>query len=189
MANFVVYYAYTYTNIYIYIYIYICQHIYIYIYIYMLTSMNERTRFFTKRSLSHIILDVSVVCERWVETGTTAILTQVHLLTIAALLLHLGLGCSTGDHRGPQPTVCKLVLTLIFLSPTNSSAAGTCLYSFITPTCFRFFFCLFTQVHLWRLGQGSIYNNWISKPLLLSLILTGHSIRQALCHNWANPDK
>ena len=37
------------------------------------TSMNERTYFFFKIYLSHFILkrvDVSVVCERWVETGT-----------------------------------------------------------------------------------------------------------------------
>ena len=35
------------------------------------TSMNERTHFFIKNMyLSHFILDVSVVCERWVETGT-----------------------------------------------------------------------------------------------------------------------
>ena len=35
--------------------------------------MNERIHFFTKIYLSHFILervDVSVVCERWVETGT-----------------------------------------------------------------------------------------------------------------------
>ena len=37
------------------------------------TSMNERTHFFIKIYLSHFILeriDVSVLCERWVETGT-----------------------------------------------------------------------------------------------------------------------
>ena len=37
------------------------------------TSMNERTHLFIKIYLSHFILervDVSVVCERWVKTGT-----------------------------------------------------------------------------------------------------------------------
>ncbi len=37
------------------------------------TSMNEQTHFFIKIYLSHFILkrvDVSEVCERWVETGT-----------------------------------------------------------------------------------------------------------------------
>ena len=40
---------------------------------YLRTSMNEQTHFFIKIYLSHFILervDVSVVCERWVETGT-----------------------------------------------------------------------------------------------------------------------
>ena len=37
----------------------------------MKTNCNdERTHFFTKIYLSHFIFDVSVVCERWVETGT-----------------------------------------------------------------------------------------------------------------------
>ena len=53
---------------------------------------------------------------------------------------------------GPQPSVCKLVFTVEFLPPTNSTAAGTCLYSFITPTHFR----LFTQVYL--LINGSRVN-------------------------------
>ena len=85
------------------------------------------------------------VRDEW-RQGQTAILTQVLLLTIAALLPHLGLGCSTGGRGcwGPQPSVCKLVLTLAILFPTNSTAAGTCLCSFITPTCFH----LSTQMHL-----------------------------------------
>ena len=144
----VVYYAYTYTNI----SGNIIKHIF--------TNFNERTNTLLYKNiyLSHFILDVSVVCERWVEQGQTAILIQLLLLTIAALLPHLGWDCSTGGHWGPQPSVCKLALTLGFLSLTNLIAAGTCLYSFITPTCFRFFLRLFTQVHLsdWRLGPGSI---------------------------------
>ena len=43
------------------------------------TSMNERTHFFIKIYLSHFILervDVSVVCERWVETGTDCYIDQ-----------------------------------------------------------------------------------------------------------------
>ena len=86
------------------------------------------------------------VSDEW-RQGQTAILIQL-LLTMAALLLHLGWGCSAGGRWGPQPSVCKLALILAFLYPTNSTAAGTCLYSFITPSYLRFFFRLFTQVHL-----------------------------------------
>ena len=95
---------------------------------------------------------------------TNSILTQIPLLTIAALLPHLGRGSSTGGCWGPQPSVCKLALTLAFPSPTNSTAAGICLYSFITPTCFRFFFHLFTQVHLWLTAWSRVniqHNNTI----------------------------
>ena len=72
-------------------------------------------------------------------------------LTIAALLPHLGWVCS-----GPQLTICKLALTLAFLFPTNSTATGTSLYSFITPACFCFFFRLFPQVHLWLTARSKV---------------------------------
>ena len=104
--------------------------------------------------------------------GQTAILTQLLLLTIThfALLPHLGWGCSTGGRWGPQPSVCKLALILAFLSPTDSTAASICLYAIITPTCFRFFPRLFTQVHLWltalsrvNIQQSRIGVNWQEK--------------------------
>ena len=122
-------------------------------------NFNEwtNTLLYKNMYLSHFILDVSVVCVRdeW-RQWETAILTQLLLLTIAALLPHLGWGCSTGGCWVPQPSVCKLVLTLAFLSPTDSHAASTCLYSFIMPTCFRFFSCLFTQVHLLLTTQSRV---------------------------------
>ena len=116
------------------------------------TSMNERTHFFIKIYISHTLFSMFLWCVRdeW-RQGQTAILTQLLLLTIAALLPHLGWGCS-----GPQPSFRKLALTLAFLSSTNSTAAGTCLYSFITSACFRFFFRLFTQMHLWLTARSRI---------------------------------
>ena len=130
------------------------------------TSMNERTNTLLYKNiyLSHFILervDISVVYEKWVQT---AILTQLLLWpehavlssrTHLALLPHLGRGCSTWVRWGLL-SVCKLALTLAFLSPTDSTAAGICLYSFITPTCFRFFFRLFTQVHLWLTARSRV---------------------------------
>ena len=108
--------------------------------------------------LSRFILDVSVVCVRdgW-RQGQTAILTQLLLLTIARFVIFknphstsfaswLGLlnreslrvtalSLQAGPHSG-------------LLVPTASTTASICLYFFITPNCFLFFFCLFTQVHL-----------------------------------------
>ena len=60
-----------------------------------------------------------LLCVR--DEGQTAKLTQLFLLTKAAL----GGACSTGGHWEPQPSVCKLALTLAFLAPTNSAGAGT----------------------------------------------------------------
>ena len=118
---------------------------------------NERTHFFIKIYITHTLFSMFLWCVRdeW-RQGKTTILTQPFLLTIAALLPHLGWGCSTEGHWGPHPSVCKLALTLAFLSPTNSTAAGTSLYTFITPTCFCFFFRLFTQVHLWLTARSRV---------------------------------
>ncbi len=42
-----------------------------------------------------------------------------------------------GSLRAAKPSVCKLVLTLAFLSQLNSTRPSTCLYYFPTSTCFR----------------------------------------------------
>ena len=85
--------------------------------------------------------------------GRTAILNQVLLSTIAALLLHLGLGCSTGGHRGPK------ALTLP-LAPTDSNHL---IILFSNVYMLPLFFHLFTQVHL--LIDSSIEGQYISSCL------------------------
>ena len=61
------------------------------------TSMNERTHFFIKICNSHTLFSMFLWCVRdeWRQLQT-AILNLFLLLTIAALLPHLGWGCSTG---------------------------------------------------------------------------------------------
>ena len=91
--------------------------------------------------------------------GQTAVLTQLLLLTIArGVIFKNPLSTSSASwlgllNRGSLRATelrgrSQSARWLAFLSPTDSTAAGTCLYSFITSTCFRFFFHLFTQVHL-----------------------------------------
>ena len=125
------------------------------------TSMNERTHFIIKMCISHTsfskgLMFLWCVKDEW-RQGQTDILMQLLFLTIArCVIFRNALSTSSASWLGMlNRGRCKLALTLAFLSPTNSTAAGICIYSFITPTCFRFFFRLFTQVHL---GQGSIYN-------------------------------
>ena len=127
-----------------------------------MTNFDERTNtlLYKNMYLSHFILErvnASVICERWVETGTDCYIDPTFLLTIARCVIFknplstssaswLGL-LNRGSLRATSLSL-QLALTLAFLSLTNSTAADTCLYSFITSTCFRFFFRLFTQVHL-----------------------------------------
>ena len=140
-----------------------------------MTNFNERmnTLLYKNMYLSHFILDVSVVCERWVETGTDCYIDPTsspdHSSTYASWLGLLNRG--------------SLALTLAFLSPTDSTATGTSLYSFITSTCFCFFFCLFTQVHL--LIDSSVKGQYITINNILHQIC--FNILKWLRLNW--PDE
>ena len=132
------------------------------------TSMNEWTHFI-KICISHTLFSKELmflwcVRDEW-RQGQTAILTQLLLLTIACCVIFKNpLSTSSASWWGllnwglwgPQPSVCKLALTPAFLCPTNSTAASICLYSFIMPTCFHFFFRLFAQVHLWLTAQSRV---------------------------------
>ena len=128
------------------------------------TSKNERTPFSQKISLSHFILervDDSVVCERWAETRRDCYIdptSSPHYSMLCYLQeptwhffrILVGVaqpGVTEGNSHQGAFSVRKLILTLAFLSPTDSTAAGLYLYFFITSSCFRFF-CLFTQEHL-----------------------------------------
>ena len=77
------------------------------------------------------------VRDEW-RQGQAAVLTQVLLLIIAALLPHLDLGCSTGGHWGPKALNLQLALTLASCFRLYTTHPGTCLYYFLTSTCFRY---------------------------------------------------
>ena len=88
--------------------------------------------------------------------GQTSILTQVLLLTIAALLSHLGWGCSTVDHWRP----CRLQAGSHFgiLVSDWLTAAGTLSIFFLTQVHPVLFFL--TQVHL--LDDSSVEGQYIT---------------------------
>ena len=74
-----------------------------------MTKFNERTNalLYKKIRISHTLFSkglMFLLCVRdeW-RQGQTAILTQLLLLTIAALLPHLGWGRSTGFAEGHSP--------------------------------------------------------------------------------------
>ena len=130
----------------------------------MIYDFNERTKhFFIKMYLSHFILervDVSVVCERWVETGTDCYIdptsalehsmlcylqeAALHFFRILAGIAQPGVLSRQAGSHSALPV------------PTDSTAVGICLYYFITPSCFYFFFRLFSQVHLWLTARSRV---------------------------------
>ena len=85
------------------------------------TSMNERTHFFLKIYLLHFILegvDVSVVCERWVETKTDCYHHHHHVVPTARISLTLSrhssltfiaFGWSSGLHPVSSHSCCMYV--------------------------------------------------------------------------------
>ena len=136
----------------------------------MTTSINERTHFFIKIYLSHFILemvDFGCVWEVSWRRGQTATYWPKVLLTIEALLPHLGWGCSTVGHWGPHAVSLQADSHAGILSPNwlqlqlelTQAVCGTWLYivshspvSAVPPL-------IYTGASLnWQLGRGSIYN-------------------------------
>ena len=120
------------------------------------TSMNERTHFFIKNILLTLYSrkgDVSCVWEVSWRRGHTATYWPKGILTIAALLPHLGWSCSTVGLRGPQALSLQANSHAGILSPKwlqlqlelTQAICGTCLCSCLAPTSFR---C------------SSAYSNW-----------------------------
>ena len=116
--------------------------------------MNEWTHFFIKIYLSHFILErvakgyVWEVSWRW---GQTATYWPTVLLTIAALLSHLGLAAQpwvtegpslpsgAGSHSGilsPTDSNCNWNWTQTPCLELTQAVCGTWLYNCLTPTCF-----------------------------------------------------
>ena len=123
--------------------------------------MNERTHFFIKIYLSQFILERVDVGYVW-ETGTDCYtMTQV-LLTIAALLSHLGWGCSTVSHSGPKVLCLPLALnsaSCLQLTPTPTDSSRLCPgYIFVwRPPASAVLPLICTGASLdWRLSRGSI---------------------------------
>ena len=132
-----------------------------------MTNFNERTNTLLYKNISLTLYSRKGWCWLCVrgelETGTDCyILTQV-LLIIAALLSHLGWGCSTVGHWGPKALCLPLALTSAScpqLTPNRlqlaRTASGTCLYNYLTSTCF---YCSSAYLHRcisWLTARSSV---------------------------------
>ena len=99
------------------------------------------------------------VYEKWVETKTDCYIDPSSSSTIAALLSHLGLGCSTVGHWGPKALCLKLVLTSASCLQLTRTA-GYLVILFSNVHLLPLFFHLFTQVNL--LTDGSVEGQYIT---------------------------
>ena len=124
--------------------------------------MNERTHFFIKVCISHTLFSrglMFLLCERdECRQRQTAILTQLLLLAKAALHPHLGWVAQTVVAE--SHSLKSASWSSLWPSCHQLTAAGTCLFSFIRPSCFYFFFRVFTLVYL--LSDGSVKGQYIT---------------------------
>ena len=134
----------------------------VYIYKYMwehnqtqYTNFNEQTNTLLYENISLTLFSKERCCvwERSWRQGQTAILTQVLLMTIAALLPHLGWDCSTVGHWGPKALCLPLALTSASCPNWLEPSVHLVILLF-NADLLLLFFRLFTQVHL--LIDGSV---------------------------------
>ena len=123
---------------------------------------NKRIHFFTKIYNCQTLFSkglMSVVCEGWVETGADSYIDPCSSLDHSSTSFTSWLGCSTEGRWGPQPSNCKLVLTLAFLSSTTLVGRRHLSLFFNNVHLIPLFFRLFTLVHL--LIDGSVEGQYI----------------------------
>ena len=131
-----------------------------------MTNFNERTNTLLYKNTSLTLYSRKGWCWLCVrgelETGTDCyILTQV-LLTIAALLSHLGWVAQPWITEGPKPSVCRWLSIRHFVSNWLQLQLTQAVYvlvillfdDYLLPLFFR----LFTQVHL--LIDGSVVGQY-----------------------------
>ena len=129
--------------------------------------MNERTHSFIKIYLSHFILErvMFLVCERWAGDGDRLLIwPKVLLLTIAALLPHLGLVAQPWVTESPDPSVCRWLsirhLVSNWLQLQLTQAVCVLVIFLFDVHLILLFFRLFTQVHL--LIDGSAEGQYVT---------------------------
>ena len=130
--------------------------------------MNEWTRFFIKKyNFSHFILErvMFLVCERRVGDRDSLLYWPKVLLTIAALLSHLGWVAQPWVTEGPKPSVFRWLslrqLVPNWLQPQLTQAVCVLVIFLFDDHLLSLFFCLFTQVHL--LIDSSVKGQYVTK--------------------------
>ena len=131
-----------------------------------MTNFNERTNTLSYENIPLTLYsqkgDVSCVWEVSWRRGQTATYWPKVLLTIAALLPHLGWGGSTVGHWEPRAVSLQAdshagILSLNWLQlELPQAVCDTWLYNCLTPTCFR---CSSAYLHRcisWLMAQSRV---------------------------------
>ena len=105
------------------------------------------------------------VVEKWAETRMGCYIDPISSSLIAALLPHLGLGCSTGVTKSPKSSVWSW-FSLRHLVYNWFTPSRHLVILFSNVHLLPLFFHLFTQVHL--LIDGSVEGQYITHELWLS---------------------
>ena len=142
--------------------------LHVYIYKYTLTLTGEErlqwttnTLLYKNINLSHFIFErvMFIVCEKWVDKDGLLYWPKFFLSTIAALLSHLGLGCSTVGHWGPKSIDLQLVLTSASCLQLTQTVWAPGYIIFLHPPASAVLPLIYTGASLdWWLGRGSICN-------------------------------
>ena len=161
-----------------------------------MTNFNERTNtLLYKNIISYTLFSkglMLVECERWVKDGDRLLFWPKVLLTIAALLPHLGWVARPWVIEGPKVSVCRW-LSLQHLVPNwlqlARTASGTWLYN--CPPTSTVLPVIYTGASLdWRLGRVSICYRILTRVNIIythgcvyfSMILQTHSNTHTYAH-------
>ena len=146
--------------------------------------MNERTHFFIKIYLSQFILervDVGCVWEVSWRRGQTATYWPQVLLAIAALLSHLGWGCSTVGHWGPKPSIWSWFSLRWHPISNWLKPSVSWLYFCLRPPASVVLPLIYTGASLdWLLGQGSICYKTLDFYVIINLSIAVHALPMCL---------
>ena len=128
----------------------------------MTTSTNERTHFFIKIYLSHYILKrvMFVVCEKWVGDKDELLYWPKLFLAHSSISFASWIGfLNRGSLRAAKPSVCSWSSLRHPVSNWLKPSGRLVISLFTVHLLLLFFF--YTGVSLdWRLGRGSICNNY-----------------------------
>ena len=128
-----------------------------------------------------------VVCEKWVETRTDCNIDPSSSSTIAALLPHLGWGCSTVGLWGPQSAQSASWFSRWHPVSNCLEPSGHLVILFSNDHLLPLFFRLFTQLHL--LIDTSVEGQYITPVLLYKKIMVKVSFFSFVLASWFETKK